>query len=642
MTTVVEAGAILSCTAPEHAPESGVDPSARRGAQDVAAHVLGMVRDSLWAPDSMDAVLGFARARHSAADAGDLLVVMAALQRAANRMEAWQAALAAVVADSGIFVARTPEGTLDATAEAISLEADVSKRSAQRMVERGVFLQQRVSEFGAQYASGELSSSKMSAVVDVLKDTTGDVAVVIEEAVAHSHHQLSALGLKRELQRQLISLTPQEAAEVEQRAHAKRLVSRPRPDQLGMARMSMVLPAAAALRLHQSLDRVADRALAVGDGRTRAQLRADALSYWGAVAAAHPARLLAPAPLRPEDDAWYQSPLPAREDPERCGDVMRIVDPQGHPVDFPAWLGENWAERAAALLREPEDVPPCSHATDPWSAHEQGEFDPLEHYLLTIHPTAVDRAEVVQDILSTFDDFMLALAEPGLIPPDPAQEKMAAAVVVTVPADVLARAAGVPGIPMAPDAIADFVERAYGAPDSGDSLAPGRTSASAGDFTSAAAPVLTFDDAAGSRSRGSPPGTAWLQGFGPITPTTAALLAAGGTWRRLVTDPVTGRPLDLGRTKYQPPPYLQDMVRASQPVCSRPGCDRPASECEIDHAHEWHQGGTTRLDNLQPLCKRCHQLKTAGLLRTRANSDGTVRWYVTAARQVEPRLRQHG
>ncbi|TFH50888.1 HNH endonuclease, partial [Actinomyces viscosus] len=34
---------------------------------------------------------------------------------------------------------------------------------------------------------------------------------------------------------------------------------------------------------------------------------------------------------------------------------------------------------------------------------------------------------------------------------------------------------------------------------------------------------------------------------------TAWCLAAGGTWRRLVTDPLSGTVIDVGRSRYRPP-----------------------------------------------------------------------------------------
>lgn len=47
-----------------------------------------------------------------------------------------------------------------------------------------------------------------------------------------------------------------------------------------------------------------------------------------------------------------------------------------------------------------------------------------------------------------------------------------------------------------------------------------------------------------------------LAGYGPIPSAVARDLAAGGTWRRILTDPASGRPLDYGTTHYRPPEHL--------------------------------------------------------------------------------------
>jgi len=74
-----------------------------------------------------------------------------------------------------------------------------------------------------------------------------------------------------------------------------------------------------------------------------------------------------------------------------------------------------------------------------------------------------------------------------------------------------------------------------------------------------------------------------LAGYGPIPAQTARKLAAAGTWRRLVTDPITGAPLDYGRTRYQPPADLAEHVITRDRTCRWPGCHRPAAGCHLDH-----------------------------------------------------------
>lgn len=117
-----------------------------------------------------------------------------------------------------------------------------------------------------------------------------------------------------------------------------------------------------------------------------------------------------------------------------------------------------------------------------------------------------------------------------------------------------------------------------------------------------------------------------LAGYGPVHPDTARALAAGGTWRRLVTDPLTGAVLDVGRTRYRPPAALADHVRHRDRTCVRGGCSRPAQTCDLDHTIAWDDGGTTADHNLDPLCRRDHLLKTHAGHRLDQPVPGTFRW----------------
>jgi hypothetical protein len=99
------------------------------------------------------------------------------------------------------------------------------------------------------------------------------------------------------------------------------------------------------------------------------------------------------------------------------------------------------------------------------------------------------------------------------------------------------------------------------------------------------------------------------------------------TFRRLITDPVTGQVLDRGRTCYRVPDALRDFLIARDVTCRFPGCTRRAEACDIDHLVPWSAGGRTDRDNLIPLCRRHHIIKTFGpwrILEHRA--DGAVIW----------------
>ena len=138
----------------------------------------------------------------------------------------------------------------------------------------------------------------------------------------------------------------------------------------------------------------------------------------------------------------------------------------------------------------------------------------------------------------------------------------------------------------------------------------------------------------------------------PVPAAVAVALAAGGTWRRLVADPLSGAVVDVGRTRYRPPAALADLVRARDRSCTHPGCERPARGCDIDHVIAWEDGGATSLENLTCLCRAHHRLKhtpgwaltrtpggaliwrTPSGARYRRESDGSV---IMLARCVGPR-----
>ena len=97
--------------------------------------------------------------------------------------------------------------------------------------------------------------------------------------------------------------------------------------------------------------------------------------------------------------------------------------------------------------------------------------------------------------------------------------------------------------------------------------------------------------------------------------------------RRLLTDPVTGHLLDRGRTTYAVTGALRDFLVARDVTCRHPGCTRPAARCQVDHAVEWSDGGSTDTANTGLLCIRHHQLKTHGgwqIIESRP--DGSCTW----------------
>ncbi|MCX8527800.1 MAG: DUF222 domain-containing protein [Candidatus Nanopelagicales bacterium] len=106
--------------------------------------------------------------------------------------------------------------------------------------------------------------------------------------------------------------------------------------------------------------------------------------------------------------------------------------------------------------------------------------------------------------------------------------------------------------------------------------------------------------------------------------------------RRLLTDPVTGHLLDRGRTTYAVTGVLRDFLAARDITCRHPGCTRPAARCQVDHAIEWADGGSTDTANTGLLCIRHHQLKTHGgwqIIESRP--DGSCTWQSPGGRTYD-------
>ncbi|WP_301146226.1 HNH endonuclease signature motif containing protein [Mycobacterium simiae] len=77
---------------------------------------------------------------------------------------------------------------------------------------------------------------------------------------------------------------------------------------------------------------------------------------------------------------------------------------------------------------------------------------------------------------------------------------------------------------------------------------------------------------------------------------------------------------------YVPSRALSDFVRARDLTCRAPGCDRPATACDIDHTVPHGNGGATHPSNLKCLCRQHHLLKTFWGWQDRQLPDGTVIW----------------
>ncbi|WP_244187916.1 HNH endonuclease signature motif containing protein [Streptomyces regalis] len=116
---------------------------------------------------------------------------------------------------------------------------------------------------------------------------------------------------------------------------------------------------------------------------------------------------------------------------------------------------------------------------------------------------------------------------------------------------------------------------------------------------------------------GEEDGPAELKGYGPVAASQARELAfaPGSVWRRLLTAPETGLLIKTDPTTYRPTAETERHVIARDQYCAFPSCRMPAHRCDLDHVRPFdhrhpERGGPTVPENLQPLCRRHHRLKT--------------------------------
>jgi len=103
---------------------------------------------------------------------------------------------------------------------------------------------------------------------------------------------------------------------------------------------------------------------------------------------------------------------------------------------------------------------------------------------------------------------------------------------------------------------------------------------------------------------------ALLEGVGPIDLETAKRLAGNApSITRLLTDPVSGAVLQMDPNQYRTNAAVKRWFRTLHSTCDFPGCGRRAVNCDLDHTTAWAAGGTTRVDNLAPRCRKHHVMK---------------------------------
>ncbi|MEM7094909.1 MAG: hypothetical protein AAF567_18040 [Actinomycetota bacterium] len=94
------------------------------------------------------------------------------------------------------------------------------------------------------------------------------------------------------------------------------------------------------------------------------------------------------------------------------------------------------------------------------------------------------------------------------------------------------------------------------------------------------------------------------------------------SWRRVVVD-AAGVVVDLSKKQRFYTGLARVGVRISSDECYWPGCDLPASRCQIDHLKPAARGGLTTQGNGKPGCERHNRVKELGYVVTR-QPDGAI------------------
>ena len=444
---------------------------------------------------------------------------------------------------------------------------------------------------------GVLDAAKASLVTRRLEGVPAPVALAVQERVLPQAPRRSVSQVGRDIERALMETDPDGHAERVRINVSRRCVSRPRPVDEGMSQIRLVLPTMDALLLDATLDAIAASARACGEQRTPAQLRADALTA------------MTLSTLRTSQQDAFAQPVP--KEAEHYSQAQAEVNGSGAAV--PARLLPDGVPLEGLLGALSSLV---GSASPWWTPSATGHLPLPEGIRINVNVTVPLNSLVG---LAPPEDGPTGSGDPR----DGGPGESAAA--TTVPLNGAASPGGRRSLPtdggrsLPGSSGGSLPEPGPAAPASqpAASCSAAHDSSPAAQFSASlsASPAEVAEVRIGARSVAVPALTAWA-------------LAAGGTWRRLVTDPVGGTVVDVGRTRYRPPAGLADLVRARDRACVFPTCQTPACRCDIDHLTAWSQGGTTSLDNLATLCEAHHRLKhTPGWALTRDQASGILSWH---------------
>lgn len=493
------------------------------------------------------------------------------------------------------------------TSGEIAARLGTTRSMAGLLLDRGqALLQPEFAATEALHRAGLLDTSKTALIIRRLQDVSPDTAAAVQERVLARAPRRTCSQLGRDIDRALASLDPEGVSGRRRRDVAGRRVSRPRPAGEGTHEMRLLLPSLDALLLDATLDAIAASARAGGDSRTISQLRADAITG------------MTLRTLQGSQNLACRTADTNNIGVTTIGGVGVGTNSNGvenNGAKHNGFAGGGGDDRSDPLTPAVAgDAAPAAFAAVTGMGLTSGGAGPGSAGLL---PDGVPLPGLLGALSSLVEPARPWWTPSGIRPVFP-PPGITINVDVTVPLNLVLPDGGRESLPN---------DGGSGLPTTGSgSTLPESNGGSLPDGGEDVPGVGVSGAETAETAEGMSEVAEVVIGTGRVAvpAATARALAAGGTWRRLVVDPLSGVVLDVGRTHYRPPAGLRDLVQARDQECVFPGCTAPAARCDVDHIIPWAAGGATGLNNLVALCQAHHRLKhTPGWTLTRQNTaDG--------------------
>ncbi|HEY2064237.1 MAG TPA: HNH endonuclease, partial [Amycolatopsis sp.] len=117
-----------------------------------------------------------------------------------------------------------------------------------------------------------------------------------------------------------------------------------------------------------------------------------------------------------------------------------------------------------------------------------------------------------------------------------------------------------------------------------------------------------------------------LAGHGHVPAEVARHIATGPdtTLRRLITDPLNGQVIEVGKFRYRPSVDVGEFARIRDRECRHPGCPRPVQGCATENTATESVKPGSGADSTLSYCLRHRRLKDRVDWEYKVRADGTL------------------